>query len=145
MPIAHNTTLAAPSVEILAIHPKRMPQTMVAKKPVATHPDMCIESLPRKPHILTFDNALLALKLAPAARGQGAVLDGWTDPIGAHDHKVIEVEQAMLQEKELVGHAVVGKQVVQLGAWGRYLDREGNNKYDTRQPIAGSALQLTQV
>ncbi len=70
---------------------------------MATHPDMCVESLPRKPHVVTFDNALLALKLAPAARGQGAVLDGWTDPIGAHDKKVIEVEQAMLQEKELVG------------------------------------------
>ncbi|CAM9369306.1 unnamed protein product [Ectocarpus sp. 12 AP-2014] len=63
---------------------------------------MCIESLPRRPHVVTFDNALLALKLAPGARGKGAVLDGWTDPIGAHDQKVIEVEQAMLQEKELV-------------------------------------------
>lgn len=79
-----------------------MPQAIIAKKRVATHPDMCVESLPRKPHVVTFDNALLALKLAPAARGQGAVLDGWTDPIGAHDLKVIEVEQAMLQEKELV-------------------------------------------
>ncbi|CAN0148094.1 unnamed protein product [Pylaiella littoralis] len=65
---------------------------------------MCVESLPRKPHVVTFDNALLALKLAPAARGQGAVLDGWTDPIGVHDLKVIEVEQAMLQEKELVSN-----------------------------------------
>ncbi|CAN0224942.1 unnamed protein product [Ectocarpus sp. 6 AP-2014] len=63
---------------------------------------MCIESLPRRPHVVTFDNALLALKLAPGARGKGAVLDGWTDPVGAHDQKVIEVEQAMLQEKELV-------------------------------------------
>lgn len=79
-----------------------MPQAIVAKKPVATHPDMCIESLPRRPQVVTFDNALLALKLAPGARGKGAVLDGWTDPIGAHDQKVIEVEQAMLQEKELV-------------------------------------------
>lgn len=79
-----------------------MPQAILARKPVATHSDMCIESLPRKPHVVTFDNALLALKLAPAAGEQGAVLEGWTDPIGAHDQKVIEVEQAMFREKELV-------------------------------------------
>ena len=80
----------------------KMPQAIVAKKPVATHPDMCVESLPRKPHVVVFDDALGALKLAPGAQGLGAVLEGWTDPIGAHDQKVIEVEQAMLQEKELV-------------------------------------------
>lgn len=80
----------------------KMPQAIVAKKPVATHPDMCVESLPRKPHVVAFDDALGALKLAPGAQGLGAVLEGWTDPIGAHDQKVIEVEQAMLQEKELV-------------------------------------------
>lgn len=85
-----------------------MPQAIVAKKRQATHPDMCVESLPRKPHVVTFDDALLALKLAPAARDQGAVLDGWTDPIGVHDLKVIEVEQAMLQEKELVRTATAG-------------------------------------
>lgn len=34
--------------------------------------------------------------------GKGAVLDGWTDPIGAHDKKVIELEEAMFLEKELV-------------------------------------------
>lgn len=79
-----------------------MPQAIVAKKRVATHPDMCVESLPRKPYVVTFDDALSALKLAPAARGQGAILDGWTDPIGEHDQKVVEVEQAMVQEKELV-------------------------------------------
>ena len=79
-----------------------MPQAIVAKKPVATHPDLCVESLPRKPHVVTFDDALGALKLAPGVQGLGAVLEGWTDPIGAHDQKVIEVEQAMLQEKELV-------------------------------------------
>lgn len=32
------------------------------------------------------------------------MLDGWTDPIGAHDKKVIEVEEAMLVEKDLVSH-----------------------------------------
>lgn len=63
---------------------------------------MCIESLPRRPQVVTFDDAVSALKLAPAANGDGAVLDGWTDPIGAHDTKVLEVEQAMLQEKERV-------------------------------------------
>lgn len=79
-----------------------MPQAIVAKKPLVTHTDMCVETLPRKPHVVTFDDALSALKLAPGAKGQGAVLHGWTDPIGAHDQKVIEVEQAMLREKELV-------------------------------------------
>lgn len=68
---------------------------------------MCVESLPRRPHTVTFDDALSALKLAPAANGRGAVLDGWTDPIGVHDKKVLEVEQAMLEEKDLVrGHIV---------------------------------------
>lgn len=38
-------------------------------------------------------------------KGKGAVLDGWTDPIGAHDAKVIEVEEAMLVEKDLVSQA----------------------------------------
>lgn len=72
---------------------------------------MCIESLPRRPHTVTFDDALSALKLAPAAGGRGAVLDGWTDPIGAHDKKVLEVEQAMLEEKDLVSRHVVRQPV----------------------------------
>lgn len=79
-----------------------MPQPTSFKKPEGTHPEMCIESLPRRPQIVTFDDAVSALKLAPAANGDGAVLDGWTDPIGEHDTKVLEVEQAMLQEKERV-------------------------------------------
>lgn len=72
---------------------------------------MCIESLPRRPHTVTFDDALSALKLAPAAEGRGAVLDGWTDPIGAHDKKVLEVEQAMLEEKDLVSRHMVRQSV----------------------------------
>lgn len=69
---------------------------------MATHSEMCVESLPRKPHVVTFDDALGALRLAPGAKGLGVVLEGWTDPIGEHDKKVIEVEQAMIQEKDVV-------------------------------------------
>lgn len=79
-----------------------MPQPTLSKKSRGTHPEMCVESLPRRAHVVTFTDALLALKLTPADRGLGAVLEGWTDPIGVHDRKVLEVEQAMLQEKELV-------------------------------------------
>ena len=82
-----------------------MPQALPPKCSAGTHADMCTESLPRRPHTATFDDALSALKLAPAANGRGAVLDGWTDPIGAHDKKVLEVEQAMLEEKDLVSVA----------------------------------------
>lgn len=80
----------------------KMPNTVSCKKPEGTHPELCIESLPRRPHVVTFDDALSAMKLAPAAKKNGAVLDGWTDPIGAHDKKVLEVEKAMMQEKDLV-------------------------------------------
>lgn len=73
-----------------------------SSKPAGTHLDMKIECLPRKSHVVTFDDAVSALKLAPAANGIGAVLDAWTDPIGMHDKKVLEVEQAMLKEKDLV-------------------------------------------
>lgn len=34
------------------------------------------------------------------------MLDGWTDPIGAHDKKVIELEEGMFLEKELVREAL---------------------------------------
>lgn len=80
----------------------KMPRPTQPKNPPGSHAEMRVENLPRRPHVVTFDNALSALKLAPAANGRGAVLDGWTDPIGEHDKKVIEVEQAMLKEKDLV-------------------------------------------
>lgn len=67
-----------------------------------SHREICIESLPRRPHVVTFDNALSALKLVPGVKGRGAVLDGWTDPIGAHDKRVLEAEEAMFLEKDLV-------------------------------------------
>lgn len=79
-----------------------MPPNKPSAKPAGIHPDMKIECLPRKSHVVTFDDAVSALKLAPAANGIGAVLDAWTDPIGMHDNKVLEVEQAMLKEKDLV-------------------------------------------
>ncbi|CAM9532307.1 unnamed protein product, partial [Discosporangium mesarthrocarpum] len=63
---------------------------------------MCIESLPRRPIVVTFDNASRAMKLMPGMGGKGAILQGWTDPIGDHDRKVLEVEEAMLEGKRLV-------------------------------------------
>lgn len=87
--------------------PPSMTQSMPFTRSGGTHPDMCIESLPRRPYVVTFDDALAALDLGPAANGQGAVLNSWTDPIGAHDKKVLEVEQAMLKEKDLVSGKMV--------------------------------------
>ena len=62
----------------------------------------------REGHIrLFFDNLLSTPKLDPAAKGRRAVLDDWTDSTGAHDKKVLEVEEAMLQENDVVsGHMV---------------------------------------
>lgn len=99
-----------------------MPQATSFKKPEGTHPEMCIESLPRRPQIVTFDDAVSALKLAAAANGEGAVLDGWTDPIGAHDKKVLEVEQAMLQEKERVS----GVGAIAINYIQQYISRPNN-------------------
>lgn len=65
---------------------------------------MCIESFPRRPQVVTFDDALLALELVPGLNGKGAVLDAWADPIGAHDRKVLELEEAMIVERDLVRH-----------------------------------------
>lgn len=50
----------------------------------------------------TYDDALSALKLDPAVNGRRAVLDGRTDPIGSHGRNVLEVEQAMREEKDVV-------------------------------------------
>lgn len=132
---AEITSSTASSVEKSTLYPKKMPRAIVAKKPVATHPDMCVESLPRKPHVVTFDNALFALKLAPAAGGLGAVLDGWTDPIGAHDKKVIEVEQAMLQEKELVGERRRHRGYYPLGVGCAKIDQGDDQR---KQPLVGT-------
>ncbi|CAM9236899.1 unnamed protein product [Choristocarpus tenellus] len=63
---------------------------------------MCIESLPRRPFVVTVDDVTLAMKFRPGARGQGAILEGWTDPIPIHDKKVLELEEAILEEKQLV-------------------------------------------
>ena len=72
------------------------------RKSADTHSDMRIEYLPRRPRVVTFDNVVPTVKLVPAADGKGAVLDAWTDPIRIHDEKVLELEQAMLKEKDLV-------------------------------------------
>ena len=49
--------------------------------------------------MVSFDDTSSALKVAPAAKGLRAALDGWTDPPRAHDKKILEVEQAMLEKK----------------------------------------------
>lgn len=72
------------------------------KPEAATHPEMCIESMPRRQYVVRFHDTLLAVRLIPGEGGKGAVLDGWTDPIAEHDKKVLELEEAMIKEKDLV-------------------------------------------